>query len=119
MESTGAHRDAPKGPQSGEDPQLRFEDPAMALVAEARALLAAAERREAVSVERARAFARACIEMTEAGRAAVGVLDGGLFAGARLVALAGHVIRGTGQPDSDRVAEEEDLDRRAWTGKDR
>jgi hypothetical protein len=72
---------------------VRFEDPAMVLVAEARALIGAAERREAVSVERARAFARACVEMTERGRAAMGVMDGGVFAGARLVELAERVVR--------------------------
>ena len=72
---------------------MRFEDPATVLVAEARALLAAAERREPVSMGRARAFARACVEMTEMGRAAMAVMDGGVFAGARLVELAERVVR--------------------------
>lgn len=76
---------------------MRFEDPAMVLVAEARALLAAAERREGVSLERARAFARACVEMTEMGRAAMAVMDGGVFAGARLVELAERVVGGVGE----------------------
>jgi hypothetical protein len=62
------------------------------LLAEARALLAAASRRETVSMERARAFALACIEMTHVGRAALGVLNGGVFAGTRVVELAGHVV---------------------------
>jgi len=88
-----AHRNAPKHALIGEHPQLRFEDPAMVLAAEARALLAAAERREAVTMERARAFARGCVEMTEVGRAAMGVMDGGVFAGARLVELAERVVR--------------------------
>jgi len=73
---------------------VRFEDPATALVAEAWALLAAAERREPVSVARARAFARACVEMTEIGRAAMAVMDGGVFAGTRLVELAEKTVRG-------------------------
>src|SRR6187397_2685231 len=85
LESTEAHRNAPKHPLIGEHPQVRFEDPAMVLVAEARALLGAAERREPVSVSRARGFARACVEMTEIGRVAMGVMEGGVFAGARLV----------------------------------
>jgi hypothetical protein len=72
---------------------VRFEDPATVLVAEARALLAAAERREPVPMTRARAFARACVEMTEMGRVAIGVMDGGVFAGARLVELAERVVR--------------------------
>jgi hypothetical protein len=75
---------------------VRFEDPAMVLVAEARGLLVAAERREPVSVARARAFARACVEMTETGRAAMGVMDGGVFAGARLVELAEKIVQGSG-----------------------
>ena len=75
---------------------MRFEDQATMLVAEARALLGAAERREAVSMVRARAFARACVEMTEIGRAAMGVMDGGVFAGARLVELAERVVRDGG-----------------------
>ena len=72
---------------------MQFGDPAALLVEEARALLAAAERRETVSIERARAFARACIEMTDVGRAAMAVMDGGVFAGARLVELAERVVR--------------------------
>ena len=75
---------------------MLLEDPATALVAEARALLAAAERREAVPMARARAFARACVEMTEMGRAAMAVMDGGVFAGARLVELAERVVRDGG-----------------------
>jgi len=74
-------------------PQLQFGDPARLLVEEARALLAAAERREAVSTARARAFARACIEMAEIGRAAMAVMDGGVFSGARLVELADVIVR--------------------------
>jgi hypothetical protein len=71
---------------------VRFEDPATALVAEARALLAAAQRREPVAVARASAFARACLEATEIGRLAMNVMDGGVFAGARLVELAEKVV---------------------------
>jgi hypothetical protein len=68
----------------------------MALIAEARALLEAAERREPVAMARARAFARASVEMTEIGRAAMAVMDGGVFAGARLVELAERVVRDAG-----------------------
>ena len=65
-------------------------------------MLAAAERREAVSMARARAFARACVEMTEAGRAAMAVMDGGVFAGARLVELAERIVRDGGdEVDAD------------------
>jgi hypothetical protein len=97
LKSTEAHRDAPKDPGIGGNPQVELGDAATLLVAEARALLGAAERREAVSVERARAFARACLEMTELGRAAMAVLDGGVFAGARVVELAGRVVGGAEQ----------------------
>ena len=54
------------------------------MVAEARALLAAAERREPVAMARA----RACVEMTEIDRLAMNVIDGGLFAPARMIELA-------------------------------
>ena len=87
-------------------PQLRFEDPATTLVAEARALLEAAERREPVPMTRARVFARACLEMTEFGRAAIVVIDGDVFAGARLVELAERVCAGRRCRTGDRRHEE-------------
>jgi hypothetical protein len=63
-----------------------------ALRREARALLECAAEGRPVSAERARAFARACIEATVSGRAAIGVLEGGVFAGARLVELASTIV---------------------------
>jgi hypothetical protein len=62
------------------------------LVAEARALLEAAQRREVVEADRARAFAKACAEASPMGRLVLGVLDGGPFLGRRLVELASLVL---------------------------
>jgi hypothetical protein len=58
------------------------------LAAEARGLLEAAQRRESVERARVVAFARACLELTEAGRLALAVLDGGVFAPRRALELA-------------------------------
>ena len=41
-----------------------------------------------VESERMRAFARACLELTEVGRLALAVLDGGVFAPRRALELA-------------------------------
>ena len=68
-------------------------DAEAAIRAEALALLEAASGQRAVSAARARAFARACIERDALGRAALAVLDGGAFAGTRLVELAEGVVR--------------------------
>lgn len=46
---------------------------------------------------RANAFAQACLETTEMGRLALGVMDGRVFAGARLVGLAERVLRDAGE----------------------
>ncbi|HTQ06561.1 MAG TPA: hypothetical protein VMI54_22030 [Polyangiaceae bacterium] len=58
------------------------------LAAEARGLLEAAQRRESVDRARVVAFARACLELTEAGRLALAVLDRGVFAPRRALELA-------------------------------
>jgi hypothetical protein len=113
LEGTETHRDAPKYPESGEHPQLRFEDPVTALVAEARALLDAAGRREPVAMARARAFARACVEMMEVGRSAMAVMDGGVFAATRLVELAEKVLA------TANVTETSSLGPVCLTGRDR
>ncbi len=63
-----------------------------ALRAEARALLELAARGEAVPRERAERFARDYVESLAMGAAALAVLDGGRFAGARLVDLAVRVV---------------------------
>jgi hypothetical protein len=46
---------------------------------EAEALIEAARSGATIDVERARAFARAVLELDEIGRLALAVLDGGLF----------------------------------------
>ena len=58
------------------------------LAAEARILLLAAASGIPVEPERMRAFARACLELTEVGRLALAVLDGGVFAPRRALELA-------------------------------
>ena len=55
---------------------------------EATTLLEAARDQSALSVERGKAFARACLARDRIARAALNILDGGAFAGARLVELA-------------------------------
>jgi hypothetical protein len=60
---------------------------------EAVAILAAAKRGEGVSAECAQSFARAVMQLSDVGRVALAVLDGGLFTGARLVELADLVLR--------------------------
>jgi hypothetical protein len=74
-----------------------------ALRREARALLECAAEGRPVSAERTRAFARACIEATVIGRAALGALEGGPFAGPRLVELASQIlVDGARRTPSDR-----------------
>ena len=55
---------------------------------EARSLLLAAASGIPVESERMRAFARACLDLTEVGRLALAVLDGGVFAPRRALELA-------------------------------
>jgi hypothetical protein len=69
------------------------------LGAEARAVLQAAQRREPVERARVVAFARACLELTEMGRLALAVLDGGVFAPRRALELAAMVTAVPEAPD--------------------
>ena len=66
------------------------------LAAEARTLLMAAASGIPVESERMRAFARACLELTEVGRLALAVLDGGVFAPRRALELAKTVTDAVG-----------------------
>jgi hypothetical protein len=81
-------------------------EPDTLLANEAQALLDAAASQQQVETERLRAFARACLEMSETGRLALAVLDGGLFASRRALELAAHVLRDVEQ----RAAEGSDAD---------
>jgi hypothetical protein len=63
-------------------------DPNLILFNEAVELLKLAKDGKGVDAGRAERFARGDLEATEMGRMAIAVLDGGLFAGARLVELA-------------------------------
>ena len=63
------------------------------LAAEAQALLDAAAGHQDVEGGRLIAFARACLEMSDMGRLALAVLDGGLFAPRRALELATAVLR--------------------------
>jgi hypothetical protein len=58
------------------------------LAAEACASLVAAASGIPAEPERLRAFARACLEVSEVGRLALAVLDGGVFAPRRVLELA-------------------------------
>ena len=101
---TEAHLDAPEltgigGPPQPEPAPLPLPPgPVTAslecelLVAEATALLDLACRREPIEAARANRFARAVIEFMPLGPPALGVLDGGVLAAARLVELAGAVL---------------------------
>jgi len=64
-------------------------DLAELLAAEARSLLVAAASGIPVEPERMRAFAGACLEVSEVGRLALAVLDGGVFAPRRDVGVGG------------------------------
>jgi len=69
---------------------------------EAVALLEFTKDGKAVDAERAERFARAVVEATELGRMAMAVLDGGSFAGARLVDLADAIASaGRTKPSGD------------------
>jgi hypothetical protein len=58
------------------------------LAAEARSLLVAAANGIPIQPERLRTFAAACLEVSEVGRLALGVLEGGVFAPRRGLELA-------------------------------
>ena len=66
------------------------------LRSEAQSLLASAAGREPAELKRLQGFARACLEMTDVGRLALAVLDGGLFAPRRALELAEHIMAATG-----------------------
>jgi len=53
--------------------------------------------------DRAERFARAVLEATDVGRVALAVLDGGLFAGSRLVELATRVLEARSSPPAARA----------------
>ena len=73
-------------------------DPNLILFNEATALLALASNGVPVARDRAERFVRAVLEATDVGRMALAVLDAGLFAGARLVELATHVVEARSSP---------------------
>ena len=73
---------------------------------EAVALLEAAAAGDKISAERAREFARAVLELDELGRAALAVLDGGLFVGTRVVELAEAYLEKAGN-EADGAAKDE------------
>jgi len=84
--------------------RLSRAEPDTLLANEAQALLDAAASQQQVETERLRAFARACLELSETGRLALAVLDGGLFASRRALELAAQVLRDAEQhtvADSD------------------
>ena len=72
------------------------------LLAEAMVLLDRASRRKPIDTARANRFARAVIESMPLGPPALGVLDGGVLAGARLVELAGAVLALLGNRNASR-----------------
>jgi hypothetical protein len=91
---TEAHPEAPESTHSGGTPQSLELKPDRILASEAREILRAIRDGKPVSEERARRFARAWIEMQPLGALALGALDGGLFAGARLGELAENLVNG-------------------------
>jgi len=77
-------------------PRGPSEDGAL-LAAEALSILRTASEQGTLTGDRARAFARACLERDPVGRLALAVLEGGVFAPARLVELAERVADETGR----------------------
>jgi hypothetical protein len=69
------------------------------LRSEAQSLLGSAAEREPADLARLQGFARACLEMTDVGRLALAVLDGGLFAPRRALELAEHIMAATCEVD--------------------
>lgn len=63
------------------------------LIAEALSILTVAAQKGTLDGASARALARACLERDPVGRLALAVLDGGVFAPARLVELATFVAK--------------------------
>jgi hypothetical protein len=97
---TGEYPDAQKSTPSGEVPpperplpQPYYPARELTLLRrEAAALLELASQQQPIDGDRARRFARAVIESFPITKLAKEVLDGGLFAGMRLVELAGAVV---------------------------
>ena len=83
------------------DPRAAFaaSSPDLALLellrGEAESLLACAAERRPAELSRLPGFARACLELTEAGRLALAVIDGGVFAPRRALELAEHIVAAT------------------------
>lgn len=73
---------------------------------EARVLLTAAANGIPVEPERMQAFARAYLEVSEVGRLALAVLDGGLFAPRRALELAQLVHDAVPVPAAEHVGAE-------------
>jgi hypothetical protein len=71
------------------------------LRSEAQSLLASAAHREPAELARLQGFARACLELTDVGRLALSVLDGGLFAPRRALELAEHIMAATAEVAAD------------------
>jgi hypothetical protein len=71
------------------------------LRSEAQSLLGSAAQREPAELARLQGFARACLELTDVGRLALAVLDGGLFAPRRALELAEHIMAATGEAASE------------------
>jgi hypothetical protein len=85
---TQEYQGVPKDTVSGSVTQADLET----LDGPASAMLEAARDGLPVSTDDARRMARACIERDDMGRTALAVLDGGAFAGSRLVELAQRIL---------------------------
>jgi hypothetical protein len=96
LRCTEVHPEAPESTDSGGIPQSLELKPDRILANEAREILKAIRDGKPVSSERARQFARGWIEMQPLGALALGALDGGLFAGARLAELAEKLLADSG-----------------------
>jgi hypothetical protein len=95
--------ETPESTQSGGIPQSLELKPDRILANEAREILKAIRDRKPISEERARRFAKAWIELQSVGALVLGVLDGGLFVGARLAELAERLLAtGTERGDDTR-----------------
>ena len=80
-------------------------EPIELLAAEARELLESAREQAVVDRGRVVAFARAYLELTEAGRLALAVLDGGVFAPRRALQLAAMVVDGAAMQERKAAGE--------------
>ncbi|HKO49968.1 MAG TPA: hypothetical protein VJV79_19690 [Polyangiaceae bacterium] len=83
----------PEGRPPSPAVQGRLGSVADVLVGEAQAILDVAASEQDVEGARLVAFARACLQLSETGRLALAVLDGGLFAPTRALELAARVLR--------------------------